>query len=583
MKTSADKVGAGLYLRLLRYVKPYWKTFAAAIFFVVILALTEPAIPSLLKPLLDGTFVERDPDYLFWSPILLLLLFLVRGGSNFISRVAFNWVGGKVVLDLRREMFDRLLSLPVAYFDANATGNVIAKVTYDVNQVTSAATKVLTVLVRDTIAVIGLLLYMLWLNWRFALIVSVLLPVMLGFVRFISRRMREASRNLQRTMGEMTHALEEATRGNRIVKVFGGQEYERRRFDKLANWVRRYNFKSRVADATGVPVVEFIGALMIAVLIYVGTGQTGVEPMSVGEFVSFFAAMGLLFAPIKRLTAINQPLQSGLAGAESVFGLIDEQPEKDTGNRELDEVRGEIRFEDVRFRYAQAERNALNGIGFTVPEGKTVALVGPSGSGKTTIAALIPRFYDPAEGRVLLDGVDLREFTLKSLRARIAYVGQESVLFNDSVAANIAYGEAGEPDRERLERAAEAAYALEFIRELPEGFDTLVGEDGVRLSGGQRQRIAIARALYKNAPILILDEATSALDTASERQVQAALQNLTANRTTLVIAHRLSTIENADLILVMKEGRIVESGTHAGLLQANGEYTHLYQSQLAHQ
>ena len=583
MKASADKVGAGLYLRLLRYVKPYWKTFAAAIFFVVILALTEPAIPSLLKPLLDGTFVERDPDYLFWSPILLLLLFLVRGGSNFISRVAFNWVGGKVVLDLRREMFDRLLSLPVAYFDANATGNVIAKVTYDVNQVTSAATKVLTVLVRDTIAVIGLLLYMLWLNWRFALIVSVLLPVMLGFVRFISRRMREASRNLQRTMGEMTHALEEATRGNRIVKVFGGQEYERRRFDKLANWVRRYNFKSRVADATGVPVVEFIGALMIAILIYVGTGQTGVEPMSVGEFVSFFAAMGLLFAPIKRLTAINQPLQSGLAGAESVFGLIDEQPEKDTGNRELDEVRGEIRFEDVRFRYAQAERNALNGIGFTVPEGKTVALVGPSGSGKTTIAALIPRFYDPAEGRVLLDGVDLREFTLKSLRARIAYVGQESVLFNDSVAANIAYGEAGEPDRERLERAAEAAYALEFIRELPEGFDTLVGEDGVRLSGGQRQRIAIARALYKNAPILILDEATSALDTASERQVQAALQNLTANRTTLVIAHRLSTIESADLILVMKEGRIVESGTHAGLLQANGEYAHLYQSQLAHQ
>ena len=583
MKASADKVGAGLYLRLLRYVKPYWKTFAAAIFFVVILALTEPAIPSLLKPLLDGTFVERDPDYLFWSPILLLLLFLVRGGSNFISRVAFNWVGGKVVLDLRREMFDRLLSLPVAYFDANATGNVIAKVTYDVNQVTSAATKVLTVLVRDTIAVIGLLLYMLWLNWRFALIVSVLLPVMLGFVRFISRRMREASRNLQRTMGEMTHALEEATRGNRIVKVFGGQEYERRRFDKLANWVRRYNFKSRVADATGVPVVEFIGALMIAILIYVGTGQTGVEPMSVGEFVSFFAAMGLLFAPIKRLTAINQPLQSGLAGAESVFGLIDEQPEKDTGNRELDEVRGEIRFENVRFRYAQAERNALNGIGFTVPEGKTVALVGPSGSGKTTIAALIPRFYDPAEGRVLLDGVDLREFTLKSLRARIAYVGQESVLFNDSVAANIAYGEAGEPDRERLERAAEAAYALEFIRELPEGFDTLVGEDGVRLSGGQRQRIAIARALYKNAPILILDEATSALDTASERQVQAALQNLTANRTTLVIAHRLSTIESADLILVMKEGRIVESGTHAGLLQANGEYTHLYQSQLAHQ
>ncbi len=580
MKPASTRVSAGLYMRLLRYVKPYWEAFVAGIFFVVVLALTEPAIPSLLKPLLDGTFVERDPDYLFWSPILLLLLFLVRGASNFLSRVAFNWVGGKVVLDLRRQMFERLLNLPAAYFDAHATGNVINRVTYDVTQVTTAATKVLTVLVRDSIAVVGLLGYMLWLNWEFTLIVSLLLPVMLGFVRFISHRMRTTSRNLQRTMGEMTHALEEAVRGHRIVKVYGGQEYERRRFGKLANWVRRYNFKNRVADATGVPVVEFIGAVMISVLIYAGTGQAGVEPMTVGEFVSFFAAMGLLFAPIKRLTAINQPLQSGLAGAESVFGLIDEPPERDTGQRRLEQVRGEIRFEAVRYRYAQGEQEALRGISFTVPPGRTVALVGPSGSGKTTIATLLPRFYEPTSGRVLLDGVDLREYTLESLRSRIAYVGQESVLFNDTVAANIAYGTLGEPDRERLRRAAEAAHALEFIRELPEGFDTVVGEDGVRLSGGQRQRIAIARALYKDAPLLLLDEATSALDTASERLVQEALQNLTQNRTTLVIAHRLSTIEHADLILVIREGRVVESGTHAQLMETNREYARLYRRQV---
>ncbi|HEC06866.1 MAG TPA: lipid A export permease/ATP-binding protein MsbA [Thiolapillus brandeum] len=569
-----------LYLRLLQHVRPYWHAFALAVLFTVLLASTEPAIPYLMEPLMDRAFVQRDEFYMFWMPIALLVLYIVRGILAFVSRVAFQWVAGKVVLDLRREMFERILTLPVAYFDAHVTGNLIAKVTYDVTQVTTAATKVLVILLRDGLSVIGLLGFMLYTNWKFTLVVSILLPVMLYFVRYVSGRMRHSSRNLQETMGEMTHALEEATRGNRIVKVYGGQAYERKRFGKLANWVRRYRFKLKVADATSAPIVEFIGALMIALLIYLGTGQLGGEPMTVGEFTSFFSALGLLFPPIKRLTAINQPLQTGLAGAESVFMLIDEPPENDSGDRNVETINGSIRFENVKFRYSQAETDALHGISFQMEPGQSIALVGPSGSGKTTIAALIPRFYEPTEGQILLDDIPLGEISLAGLREHVAYVGQESVLFNDTVAANIAYGSSRPPTAGALEAAARAAHALEFIEELPEGFDTIVGEDGVRLSGGQRQRIAIARALLKDAPILILDEATSALDTVSERHVQAALQNLTANRTTLIIAHRLSTIENADRILVVRQGKVVESGSHAELIQRDGEYAHLYNNQI---
>jgi subfamily B ATP-binding cassette protein MsbA len=568
-----------LYQRLLGHVRPYWRQFALGIFFMVLLAMTEPAIPFLLKPLLDGTFVERDPQFLFWSPIFLMLLFLVRGTCGMASQVAFAWVSGKLVLDLRELMFERILNLPTSYYDAHATGIIINKVTHNVTQVTAAATKVLMVLVRDSVIVVGLLAYMLYLDWRLSLTVFVLLPVLAIAVRLIASRLRGLSRRLQATMGEMTHVLGEAVRGHKVIKVFGGRDGEMRRFSSHANWVRRFQFKVKLADGSSSPLIEGIAAIMIALLIYIGTGQLGDEPMSVGAFVSFLAALGLLFPPIKRLVGVNQPLQSGLAGAESVFAMIDEPPESDEGKAVMKDVEGRLVFSDVSFRYRTSEQDVLDRVSFVVPPGTTTALVGPSGSGKTTIASLVPRFYGVTGGAIQLDDQDIRDFTLSSLRQQISYVGQESVLFNDTVAANICYGSEGEISREAMEDAAQAAYALEFINELPEGFDTVVGEDGVILSGGQRQRIAIARALLKDAPVLILDEATSALDTESERYVQSALQNLTRNRTTLVIAHRLSTIVHADQILVINEGRVVERGTHAELVALGGQYATLYENQ----
>ncbi len=568
-----------LYLRLLGHVRPYWRQFAAGIAFMILLALTEPAIPYLLKPLLDGTFVERDPEFLFWSPIVLMALFLVRGTCSLVSQVAFAWVSGRLVLDLRNAMFDRILELPTAYYDAHATGLIITKVTHNVAQVTAAATKVLMILVRDTVIVIGLIAYMLYLDWRFSLMVFILLPVLAATVRLIAKRLRRMSREIQASMGEMTHVLGETVRGHKVIKVFGGRPSERKRFQRHANWVRRYQFKAKVADGASLPLVEAIAAVMVALLIYVGTGQLGHEPMTVGSFVSFLAALGLLFPPIKRLVGVNQPLQAGLAGAESVFGMIDELPERDTGTRTLDDVRGELVFDKVSFRYPAAKETLLDDMAFTVRPGSTVALVGPSGSGKTTIAALVPRFYEVQGGRILLDGVDVRDLTLNNLRGHISYVGQESVLFNDTVAANIAYGSDASVTRERIEQAAAAAYALDFINDLPDGFETRVGEDGVMLSGGQRQRVAIARALLKDAPVLILDEATSALDAESERYVQSALHNLTRDRTTLVIAHRLSTIVHADEILVVDRGKLVERGSHDDLIALGGQYSHLYSNQ----
>ncbi|MET0064360.1 MAG: lipid A export permease/ATP-binding protein MsbA [Candidatus Thiodiazotropha endolucinida] len=575
--------GRELYLRLLKRVRPYWRQFSGALAAMVVLALTEPAIPWLMKPMLDGSFVEKDPAIIFWSPILLILLFSIRGIMNFISGVAFEWVAGKVVLDLRKMMIERILTMGTPYFDAHATGSLISKVTFNVNQVTMAATKVLTTLVKDTIIIIGLLAYMLYLNWLLTLAVFMAMPIIVVAVRYLAIRLRRVNRALQQTMGVMTQVLEESIRGHKVIKIFEGRPYEQRRFLERANWVRRYNMKSKVAGSAHMPLVEFVGAAMIAALVYVSTHQTAAGELTVGGFVSLMVAIGLLFSPLKRLTGINQPLQKGLAAAESVFSLVDEQPEADNGNRLLENVEGRVSFDAVSFRYPAMDKDALKPISFEMEPGSTVALVGHSGGGKTTIANLIPRFYTPTGGRILIDGIDIQELSLISLRRQISYVGQDSVLFDDSVAANIAYGAVGEVSQEQIAEAAKSAHALEFIQHLPDGFDTVIGEDGVRLSGGQRQRLAIARALIKDAPVLLLDEATSALDTESERYVQAALKTLTQERTTLVIAHRLSTIQHADKILVIHDGELVEEGKHQQLIDQKGVYYQLCHHQFSDQ
>ncbi|VAX08667.1 Lipid A export permease/ATP-binding protein MsbA [hydrothermal vent metagenome] len=573
MPDSTTLSSRKLYIRLLTHVKPYWRQFSAALLATAVLGLTDAGVAALLKPLLDGTFVEKNPDGMFWTTVALVVLFLLRGIMSFSSGVAFAWVSGKLVYDLRELMFKRILSLPTPYFDANSTGNVVNKVTFNVSQVTSAATRVLVSLVKDTLSIISLLCWMLYLNWQLTLTVFILIPAVAIVVKVIAVRLRRISRQLQSTMGDMTHALEEAVRGHKVIKVFGGQSAENRRFEKLSNWVRRYNLKMKIAGSANVPLIELVGAVMLVVLI------SAAEDMTVGAFVSFLTAMGLLFPSVKRLTSINHPLQRGLAAAESVFDLIDEQPEQDSGSREIENATGRLEFKDVSFRYEQANSDALTNVNFMVKAGTMVALVGPSGGGKTTVASLVPRLYDPTDGQILVDGIDIQELTLNNLRNNLSFVGQDSTLFNDTISANITFGQREQVSVQDLEQVAKAAHALEFIQALPDGFDTIVGEDGVRLSGGQRQRIAIARALLKDAPILILDEATSALDTESERHVQVALRTLTKDRSTLVIAHRLSTIEHADLILVVKDGSIVETGTHAELLAIKGEYSKLYRNQ----
>ena len=564
-----------LYVRLLRYAWKYKGVFALGIFSLIILSATNTGFLATIKQVTDEGFVKQSPEKMAFLPLMLFGLMALRAIAGFFSNFAMRWVARRVVEALRRDTFNRLMQLPVGFYDANSAGLLISKLTYDAEQMASACTKVVLTVVRDTLTAVGIVLYMLYLDWRLTLIFALVAPIMALYLKKMTPKLRNAGKYVQHTVGEMTKVAEEAIAGQRIVKIFGATDFEFERFAEVASKNRRMQVRLARLSGLNSMVVELLAALALGLVVYYAVGR-----FSAGEFAAFVGALLMLIAPIKNLTAVNEDLQVSLAAAQSVFEVIDTPAEINEGTKQLGRANGEIEFKHVTLNYPNIKRPALNNLSFTVQPGEKVALVGRSGGGKTTLVNLLPRFYELQQGLILLDGVDIRALELKNLRSQFSLVSQDIILFNDTIFNNIAYGVLRNASEQEVIDAAKAAHAWEFIAQLPKGLQNEIGDKGVRLSGGQRQRIAIARAILKNAPILLLDEATSALDTESEQHVQAALDTLMQNRTTIVIAHRLSTIENADRILVMNQGEIVESGSHAQLLLMNGYYTKLYQKEI---
>jgi subfamily B ATP-binding cassette protein MsbA len=543
-------------------------------------AATQPTLAIIMKPLLDGGFSGTKPYYIWALPLAVVGLITLRGICNFFSDYLLAWVANNVLLGMRRDMFERLLGLPDEVFKRGDTGRLLNRFTIDAGNVTGYATDVLTVLVRETLVVVALICVLLYMSWLLTLIILIMLPVSTFIAQIFIKRLRRINRDTVNMNAELTRVVSEGIDGQRVIKLFDGFEYERGRFNFVSAKLRRFAMRTATADAAMTPLTQVCIAVSVGAIIAVALGQANTGALTVGGFASFMAALAQLFDPIKRLTNLAGKMQKMLVSAESVFALIDDTPESDTGTRRLEEpVRGKIEFRNVAHRFPDADRDTVRDISFLVEPGQTVALVGRSGSGKTTLVNMLPRFVLPAGGEILIDDVPIADLSLNNLRSHLSLVSQDVVLFDDSIAVNVGYGALGDAGEARIRDALAAANLLEFVDGLPQGMHTLVGENAARLSGGQRQRLAIARALIKNAPILILDEATSALDNESERQVQASLERLMKGRTTLVIAHRLSTVQNADRILVLDAGEVVEYGTHADLLAADGLYASLYRMQ----
>lgn len=579
---SFIRSSARIYLRLLSYVRRYWVAFAISIFGFTIFASSQPAMAWMLKYFVDGLTEGSDALFfgipLLWGfPLFIIAVAFYQGVGSYLGNYFLAKVSLSVVHDLRTNLFNNLLTLPNRYLDNHNSGHLVSRITFNTTMVTGAATDAIKVVFREGMTVIFLFGYLLWMNWKLTLVLMAILPVIGLMVTSASKKFRKQSKKIQTAMGDVTHVSSETITGYRVVRSFGGEEYERERFNTASEANRDRGLKMTRTGAVFTPSLQLVTYSAMAVVMFLVLFLRG--DATAGDLVSYITAAGLLPKPIRQLSEVSANIQKGIAAAENIFEQLDEEPEVDHGTVERERVEGRVEVRNLSFSYPGTDKQVLEDINFTVEPGQMVALVGRSGSGKSTLASLIPRFYHHAAGKILIDGVDVEDYRLRNLRKHIALVTQHVTLFNDSIARNIAYGDLADAPREAIEAAAEAAYASEFIAKLPKGLDTLVGENGVLLSGGQRQRLAIARALLKDAPILILDEATSALDTESERHIQAALDRVMQGRTTLVIAHRLSTIEKADVIMVMDQGRIVEQGSHAELLARNGYYARLHSMQ----
>jgi len=568
------------YKRLLAYVKPFWLAFSLAVLGNVIYAAASTGMAAAMEYVIAAIENPTQQNRILLTA-LIVGIFTFRGVGTFLSQYFISYVGRHVINALRNDVFNRLMTLPSRYFDEHAAGRLVSKLTFNVEQVAEATTNAVTITLREGLTIVGLLSFMLYTNWKLTLIFLAVGPLIGVVVSYASKRFRKISQRIQSSMGDITHVASESIIGYRVVRTFGGEEYEKQRFQKVNDRNLKQSLKMASTQAISIPVIQTLVAVAIAALVWTMLAPEIRGEMTTGQLVAFITAATTMAKPIRQVTSVHSQIQKGVAAAYDVFETIDEVPEQDPGSYAPERVEGNIEFDDVSFRYRDQLDNVLEGISVDIPAGQSLALVGRSGSGKSTMVSLLPRFYEYTGGDIRIDGRSLKDFSLKALRAQIALVTQSVVLFNDSIAANIAYGALRECSQEEIREAAGKAHALEFIDRMPDGLDTMIGDNGVMLSGGQRQRLAIARALLKDAPILILDEATSALDTESERYIQEALETVIQGRTTLVIAHRLSTIENADRILVMDDGRIVESGRHDELIAKNGAYAQLHQMQFS--